>query len=276
MIITNTIDINISYRNISHYLKLGYVTFIGDILNIKVVDLPTQSHQKIQVKCEICLNESILQYDKYNININRHGFYSCKKCSRTKARITSRILYGVDNYTQLESSKEKTALNNMKKYGVKTTLLDKSTKDKIRETMIIKYGTDKFYNIRNGNNANRKEIPESPVIREKTLNPIDKYIEIYNNDYFLYRNEVRKLTKRNSTTLYSNWDGYDYYDNEYIKDYLQLNINNPLYPTIDHKISIYYAFNNKIEPSKIADISNLCITKRSINSSKRILNKYQF
>lgn len=41
------------------------------------------------------------------------------------------------------------------------------------------------------------------------------------------------------------------------------------YPTIDHKISVYYGFINNISPEEIGDISNLCITKRWINSTKR-------
>jgi len=31
------------------------------------------------------------------------------------------------------------------------------------------------------------------------------------------------------------------------------------YPTIDHKLSIFYGFINKIDPYIIADINNLCI-----------------
>lgn len=40
------------------------------------------------------------------------------------------------------------------------------------------------------------------------------------------------------------------------------------YPTMDHKISIYYGFENKIDHYIIANIDNIVITKRSINSSK--------
>ena len=38
---------------------------------------------------------------------------------------------------------------------------------------------------------------------------------------------------------------------------------------IDHKISIFHGFINNIDPILISDISNLCITKRYINSSKQ-------
>jgi hypothetical protein len=51
---------------------------------------------------------------------------------------------------------------------------------------------------------------------------------------------------------------------------------NPLYPTIDHKTSIYFGFINKIDPILIGSIDNLCITKRSFNSKKRDLCENEF
>jgi hypothetical protein len=42
--------------------------------------------------------------------------------------------------------------------------------------------------------------------------------------------------------LLENWDGYDYYDGEYIKDNFCLYSNDKNYPTMDHKISCYYGF----------------------------------
>ena len=68
----------------------------------------------------------------------------------------------------------------------------------------------------------------------------------------------------------------DYYDGEYIQEYFELEHNDKRYPTIDHKISVYYGFVNKIEASVIGSESNLCITKRSINSSKREQIEEQF
>ena len=77
-----------------------------------------------------------------------------------------------------------------------------------------------------------------------------------------------KYTKINIKTLYDNWNGKDFYSNENILVNLSLNSNNKEYPTVDHKLSIKYGFDNKIEPEKIASIENLCITTRSNNSSK--------
>ena len=69
--------------------------------------------------------------------------------------------------------------------------------------------------------------------------------------------------------LFDEWDGLDFYDNEDISENFNLPHNDKKYPTVDHKISIYYGFNNRISPAEIGHISNLVITKRSINSSKR-------
>ena len=76
--------------------------------------------------------------------------------------------------------------------------------------------------------------------------------------------------------LYENWDGYDYYDGEYIKGNFSHSPLSSLYPTIDHKISTYFGFINNIEPEEISSLENLCITKKKINSQKRELTDYQF
>jgi hypothetical protein len=68
----------------------------------------------------------------------------------------------------------------------------------------------------------------------------------------------------------------NYYDGEYIKDNIKLKSGNRLYPTIDHKISVYYGFLNNISVDDISDIKNLCVTKSHLNSKKRDLNEDEF
>jgi hypothetical protein len=58
------------------------------------------------------------------------------------------------------------------------------------------------------------------------------------------------------------------YDDEYIKNNFILNYLDDDYPTIDHKISVYYDFINKISAEDIGNIDNLCITKRIYNCIK--------
>ena len=98
----------------------------------------------------------------------------------------------------------------------------------------------------------------------------------YLSDWIIYRKLVRKLTERNKKDVMDNWDGLDYYDNEYIKENFTYKHTDKGFPTIDHKISIIYGFKNNINPETISDVNNLCITKKMHNSSKSGLNHEEF
>jgi hypothetical protein len=84
------------------------------------------------------------------------------------------------------------------------------------------------------------------------------------------------ITNSNKKYLYENWDGNDYYDDELIKGYLSHTSTHRFYPTIDHKISVYFGFMNDISPEEIGALDNLCITKRYINSMKGKLIENNF
>ena len=95
-------------------------------------------------------------------------------------------------------------------------------------------------------------------------------------DWQFYRREVARFTRKNKKHLYENWNGNDYYDNELIKGYLSHTSTHRFYPTIDHKISVYFGFMNNISPDEIGSLDNLCITKRYINSMKGKLIENNF
>lgn len=93
-------------------------------------------------------------------------------------------------------------------------------------------------------------------------------------DFKKYRKIVNRFTYKNKKHMYEKWNGYDYYDNEYIKDNFKLLSKNMKYPTIDHKISLHEGFIKNIPPFIIGGIDNLCITKRKINLLKRNKQNY--
>ena len=66
------------------------------------------------------------------------------------------------------------------------------------------------------------------------------------------------------------------YDSEDIKMNLLLDCYNSDYPTIDHKISMWYGFENDISPEIIGGIDNLCITKSKINRNKSYKNADEY
>lgn len=96
------------------------------------------------------------------------------------------------------------------------------------------------------------------------------------DDWHIYKRKVRNITNRFKKELYEKWDGSDYYDGEIIKGYLSHTHVHIFYPTIDHKISVLFGFINNIPIEEVGDISNLCITKRYINSMKNSLIESEF
>lgn len=101
-----------------------------------------------------------------------------------------------------------------------------------------------------------------------------KWFKQDSEDYNLYKKLVEAETRNNLKSL--QWNGYDYYDGNYIRDNFNLNYNHRDYPTIDHKISIRHGFDNNIDFKVIGSIENLCYTKRSINSEKNKKNEKDF
>ena len=207
---------------------------------------------------------------------------------KEKSKKTLIEIYGVDSYSKTDAFKKGISDN-------KDIIVEK-----IRKTFIEKYGVDWISKTIEHKNNYRKNISK---IREKIINTcLEKYgvenvsqvKEIYDKildtkklngliikdelltDWESYKKKVRTLTNKTKKELYENWDGYDYYDNEFIKGYSSHNSMSRLYPTIDHKISTFYGFSNNIPVEEIADISNLCITKRSINCSKNSLIEENF
>lgn len=352
MVKNNECKVEITTRNKKYYNDKNYNCEVGDIILIDVSTMAKKSHNIIIAICEICKNESELSFVKYNINFDRGGFYSCKKCSGIKRKKTTFEKYGVEYVTQRPELKEKQSewmsskefrdksnKTQIDKYGClfvqtkeftdtmsvqqsniisekkekgeyncplslpsnrelrESAMFEKygqtysfhvdSIKNKIQTTNLEKYDhISPFGNINISNKAKntlvKKYGVDNPFKSKEIQDKIQKYLK--DNYYTVtidekfknYRNKVRYLTDKIRTELYDKWDGYDYYDGEYIKDYLELHSNDNNYPTIDHKTSCIYGYKNNIDIKKLSSMENLCITKRIINSQKSHLNENEF
>ena len=295
------------------------------------------SHNKVVAICDICKVENEISFVKYNLNFDRGGFYSCKKCSGIKRKKTTFDKYGVEFITQLPELKEKLsewmssdefksksintqldkygclftktddfkldtserskriieekkskgiyncALSKLEnnelkkqgminKYGSEYSFLVPEIKDKIQKNNLQKFGHISPF----GNNEIQNKIKENLMYKnlEKEWSFNGDMYKV--NQFKIYRRKVRYETDMIKKCLYEKWDGYDYYDGEYIKEYLSLHKNHNYYPSIDHKISCFYGFINDLPTTDISDINNLCITKRIINSKKSHLNEEDF
>ena len=277
MIIDEFIKIKINPSNYKRYIRLGYIyNKMGEEIEIKVSDLSNGSHVKINVKCSLCNNIKSVVYSNY-INHKKHDGYTCFDCNNISKNIER--IYKVTHARNIEGVNEKIEKTNIEKYGVKSVLCLKEIRNLVKDI----YGVDniskldKIKEIKRLNSQNKYNT--NTPLQDKNIIKIirDKHLKSgLWKEYKKYRYRVNYLTKKNKKQLFENWDGYDFYDNEYIKDYLTLNNNNSNYPSIDHKIPAIYGFLNNIEPEEISMIENLCITKRFINSSKFSLSIEEF
>jgi hypothetical protein len=128
-------------KNIPYYKSLGYNPKNMKYMTVLIKDLPKGSDVKITAICK-CGNETIITYYKYNENIKRCGYYGCRKCSRSKAKETSLVKYGVENYVMTNEHKELYKTKCLDKYGVTNTLLLPEIQEKIKQTNIKKFGSE--------------------------------------------------------------------------------------------------------------------------------------
>lgn len=178
---------------------------------------------------------------------------------KNKRKDTCLEKYGFNNPLQSDNIKQKSKDTCLEKYGVEFSLQSEEIKDKSIKTCFKKYGVSHY-------SKTNEFVEKSKQTRVENGHQVS---DEFKTPFELYRSKIDSLTKKVKDVLFENWDGYDYYDGEFIRDNFNLNPGDRLYPTIDHKISVYNGFINKISPEDISIIDNLCITKRGINSSKR-------
>lgn len=205
------------------------------------------------------------------INDNNHYLEKYGLTKKELASFNSKIMWNKMSEEEkkdfLEKSNEKRNNTWVKNYGGHP-LNNKLVQKRIVENNNKKYGCNYYFQSREflNNSEIKNKVRETAIknghfIPDDLLEPFDKY-----------KRKCRRLTHKVKNELFDKWDGYDFYDNEYIKENLKLYNTDKRYPTIDHKISIYYGFMNNLSEEKICEIDNLCITKRSINCSKRTKN----
>lgn len=118
MIITREIKIKINESNYSYYENLGYDVSIGEIITIPIELMSKGSHYKIKCKCDGCGTEKEVIFKNYIKYDNNWGEYFCRKCSEKKRKETLRKNFGVDYPIQNKIVLDKMKSTLMEKYGV--------------------------------------------------------------------------------------------------------------------------------------------------------------
>ena len=312
MILDKIVTIKTNPSNYKHYIEKGYLIKIcGEEIDINVLDLPTGSKVKLQCKCSNCETIKDVIYKNYRRQLSNHEFYVCSKCFYIKAKLTNYALYNTTSYTTTEEYKSRYRNTCIDRYGIDNASKSESVKLKTKQTCLNRYGVDnpsksstfklkksetciEKHNVSHYSKTDEYKEKfkqtcldiygvDNPFKSEKIKKNISKknvdsgrWYKYDKTTYVEYRRIIDRLTNNNKSQLYKEWDGYDYYDNEFILENFKLDFNHRYYPSIDHKISVMYGFIHNIEVEDLSNINNLCITKRYINSSKHSMTEFEF
>ena len=292
MLITKEVEVQLR-KNKKHYESFGYDTNveIGELTLVKTEHLTKGSHTKVVVGCDFCGKESTKDYKEYLHEIRDVNLNACsnKECSNQKIKAVCLKKYGVENTFQAGFVKDKIKVTLTEKYGVEHPMFIKETKDKIKDTCVERYGVSSYTktieyqektkktNLDKYGATHESKTEEGQLKRKLTR--LSKGTQIPDeklSDYELYKRKVRNITHLSKKDLIKRWDGFDFYDGEYINDNWNLESNDSRFPNIDHKISVFNGYVNNIDPNIIGDINNLCITKMWINSQKNNKTENEF
>jgi len=253
MILSEYINIKVSNNLIKYYKNLGYDFKLNETLNVKVIDLPKNSGQKIQVKCDFCDNIKYLSLNRYCINTDNYKKkYACsRKCAEVKNKNTIIDKYSTDNISKLDFIKNKKIETCLKNNGVMFPQQSKNIYNKSKITKFIKYDNEFYNNIEKIKNTNIEKygidcVLELKEIKEKIKNTCKKN---YGFDFYLQSETCKNKRKNNHFNLLIN------------KIPNLLNITNNGYYLINCKEHIFEIspdlfYKRKISNSKICTICN--------------------
>lgn len=219
MIISNEVEIKMNGKHIKRYKNIGYDAKIGDIIKVKVIDLPKGSHVIISTKCDNCSMIKEIKYYTYVKCTNNSDYYCCN-CSYNKVRINNLNKYGVENTLELEIVKNNRLITLKSKYGVSNSSQIKGVSNKVSNTKKVRYGDERY---------NNRELAK------KTM--FDKYgVDNALQDTFLFQ-------KQQLSGFILKKYGNLYYRGTYELDFIKYCVINKI--QIENGPSVKYIYDNK-------------------------------
>jgi len=276
MIKTEKILVNITYRNITHFKFLNYDAKVGESILVNINDLSKNSRVMVDVECDECKDIKKLVYHKYLKNIEKYGFYTCKKCSTIKKKITYNNNYGVDNPMKLQEFK-----------------------DKGKQTKLEKYGDENYNNLQKHIETNLKlygkehHLQNKDILEKQKLTNFDKYGFTSASKSLIIKDKIissmNKTKLSNSKVIYK--EKYNINILDKIGDFYKIkcNVCNRIYDIKGNVLQLRLIYKNTLcthcNPLGINNISNmekdlLNFIKNNYHSnilinSKKIISPYE-
>lgn len=172
MLITKTVQIKITFKNIDYYKEIGFNVKLGDVMDMSTDKLPFYCKRNVEVECDICHKIKTIRISTYHKSIQNGGYYACsQKCSHDKVVKTTQAKYGTDCYNKLEESHKKSKETKLKLHGDENYV----NTEKQQATCLRKYG--------------KKSYMETHEFRDKSKVTMN---EKYNVDHALQNDEIKE------------------------------------------------------------------------------------
>ena len=185
MLLTKEVEVKITSNTFKYYKELGYkFEHTGDIITVKIEDLPKGSGAIVDVLCDFCKKNVVkLMYKDYVRRIEKYGDSACIECKPIKTQRNNLLKYGCKSPTCMEEIKEKIKQTNIKRYGYPCSLQNEEIRQKAIDTCNKHYGVD--YSIQSEEILNKtrdslernygfRQPSQSPIIKEKIANSFYK------------------------------------------------------------------------------------------------------
>lgn len=140
MLLTKEVEVKVWGKTVKHFNALGYNVKHGDIITVKVDDLPKGSKVKIKVVCDFCGEERYISYYDYLKSIESDGRYACIHCVHFKTSEYMLKNYGVTTYSQTNECKEKVKQSNLERFGTEYYSQTQEWLDRKKNTSLKRYG----------------------------------------------------------------------------------------------------------------------------------------
>lgn len=230
MLITKTVKIFGTPKNVSYYSKLGYEIKYHEYIDVLSEDLPHSSKIKVDVMCDYC--GEIIQkcWCNYVMGHNNIDKDSCKKCSSLKnlesvqkvcsenpdfwKSITEKRentmleKYGHKNPSQIEQFVKKREATNISVYGCANPYQNAEIQAKMRDTMVARYGVP--YSLQNDNIKKKAMLTcyshygvyhpmqSKEVVRKMIENSLQKY----KTEYPIMSSSVQSIIRKHFLDKY--------------------------------------------------------------------------
>lgn len=222
-------------------------------------------------------------YKKYKAEIIKNKDLIIELHTKKGEEMSSTAIFNYllnNNYFNSMSDNDKDILSKLKKYSgngnhfqiirsllKKERVLKMSTASKTQnmiKTIKEKYGVENVGQLP----ENRKKLSDRNNAEVFKL-PVFLRFDEYNQKVALITRRNRKKLSKPITDYYT---GLPFLKEMSESEFMQ----GDLYPTVDHKLSVFYCFLKNIPAEECASISNLCWTYRFINTKKFFLTESMF